>query len=635
MKLKETGFYILSAAICFAAFYVLADMRHADPSVPLYYNLEKDYTAHQTFFWNFAETGSATIAPRLGAPDISDSRRFPINSVDRFEWLLVGALKYISTDFAFLLNTYYILTYIFSCLTAAFVFRLVGLSRPAALAGGLLFAFQPYHWFQSVGHLFISSYYMVPLLSLITLWITFQDDSHFICWKPGTRTRNPEKPVWKQELFNVRFSPVQCRAAIAFVTIVIASSTGSMYYLLMSVILWFFVGVHSIAIRPAMNRVYDLVSLIGFSLFACIMQLIPTFLYTIQNHIPPLKRSADVTGFDLFWAFFPSIGHRSMLFRKFVTMGRFYNHPEDQIFYALTEKSFTALGVIGAAGLTLILLSAWIRRPETGRLKLLKNIPTITIIGIFISTTNGINRIFAYLPSFPIRAWNRFSIILAFYSLLVLVSLYEELQDRLKSNGKILLSRLAIGFLGIVTLFGLWDQSPSIWIPEHETASKRWHEDKEFVENLESSLPAQAMIFNLPVSHYPEGIGNQKSHLTSKRLHWSFGAYREGEYLSDSAKWQLDLVEQTGPEIIAGLQKKGFSGILIEDDPHKKLILNSDYKTRQDLYDLDLRYRVLQIEKLDVIEAKIKDAGLKPAMINHRGDWRYYAITPDPDSKTN
>lgn len=634
INFKTIAYYLLCAILCLISFYILADMKQADPSVPLYYNLDKDYTAHQTFFWNFSETGSATIAPRLGAPDQSDSRRFPIDSVDRFEWIIIGFLKLFSTDFVFLINTFYILTFLFSSLVATFAFRVLGINNAGALAGGLLFAFQPYHWFQSVGHIFISSYFMVPLLCVITIWLTMQDNDHFIFWKQKHPESAHETRSWKT-LFSVQFCPFQNRAMLASVTIVLASGTGSMYYLLMSSVLWCFVAARAFAIRPYINRIYDVVSLVGISLCACILQLLPTFQYISQNQIPPLKRSADVTGFDLFWSFFPSIGHRSMLLRKFVSFGRYYNQPEDQIFYALGEKAFSALGFIGAAGLCMILIAAWLRPPETGRLKILKNLSTIVLIGIFLATTNGINRVIAYIPSFPIRAWNRFSICLAFFALLAVLSFYEEIQDRLRSRSSNWISRLLAGLLGLITLFGLWDQSPSIWIPDHKTASQRWHSDQRFISELESGLPANAMIFNLPLSSYPEGIGHTKSHLASKSLRWSFGAYGEGEYLSDSALWQKEIMKLSGPEIVDVLRKKGFSGILVEDDPQMSMVLNRDNKERIDTLDLELRFRLVGIETLKESEAKFIAAGLKPSLVNDRGDWRYYAIPLEPKNQNS
>src|SRR5262249_35020786 len=45
------------------------------------------------------------------------------------------------------------------------------LSYGPALAGSLLFAFLPYHFGRGEAHLFLSAYYLVPLMVLVVLWL--------------------------------------------------------------------------------------------------------------------------------------------------------------------------------------------------------------------------------------------------------------------------------------------------------------------------------------------------------------------------------------------------------------------------------------------------------------------------------
>ncbi|MFM1801741.1 MAG: hypothetical protein RJA81_1093 [Planctomycetota bacterium] len=628
MSLRNFFCYPIVLLLTLIAFFILGDMRNADYKVPFYYNLNKDFILHETYFWNFVETGSATLAPRLGAPDNSDSRRFPIDSVDRFDWLIVKLLKAISHDFVFLINTYYLWTYVACSLSALFTFRLLGFGRSTSIIGALLFSFQPYHWFQSVGHLFLSSYYMVPLLGLITIWLV-SDENNGIFWKQSN-LEEPHTQNHIRSIFRIKIDLLNFKSVISIITIIIASGTGSMYYLLMCVILWFFVGIHHVSSNRKYFRLFDVISLIGLSLFVCIMQLLPTLLYLRINRIPSISRSAaDVSenSLDLFWLFLPSVGHRSNLLRKFVTFGNYFNEPSDHLIYPLGEKCFSSLGFTVGFGLVIILISAWLCLKDKMLMKRMNSLIPIVVIGIFISTTNGINRLMAYIPSFPVRAWNRFSIFLAFFAIVAILCILEELRMRLFKRGLNKDKFLYYCIVMALTCFGLWDQSPSIWIPNHTEAIQRWYSDKAFVDELEDSLPKGSLVFNLPLSSYPEGIGHPKAHLHSSKLHWSFGAYKGSGFSSESAKWQSDVLQLPGDELLNTLRIKGFSGIIVEDDPQKSEILRESQQNRIDSMDFELRYRMSALLELDKIEKKIQSTGLKPVRVNDRGDWRYYSLS--------
>ncbi|MFM7130017.1 MAG: hypothetical protein ACKO0V_11735, partial [bacterium] len=571
--------------------------------------------------------GSPVRTQRLGSPGLSDSRRFPIDSVDRWEWLLLSGLKKFTGNYVHLLNGFYLLTFIMPTISAFIAFRLMGLSRLSTVSASLLFAFQPYHWFQSIGHLFLSSYFMVPMLGLMTLWIARSDENdHIFCVSKTDKPFHQIRSI--RELFQVRFRPFNYRAAIVIISAVIASGTGSMYYLLMAMVLWFFVGFWQIFRSGKAGHFFDLVFLETISLACCIIQLLPSLYYLWLNHIPAIKRSADhVSGssLDLFWLFLPSIGHRSLFLRKFVTFGQYYNHPSDHIVYPLSEKCFTSLGMIGAAGLSLILICTWLNLNFSRRLLVIKSIGSITIIGIIISTTNGVNRLFAYIPGFPVRAWCRFSIFLAFFSLFVAFVFMDEINDQLSKRFS-KHNRIFSVFIVLITLFGLWDQSPSIWIPAHQESRKLWLEDTEFISKIESVESTDSMIFNLPITGYPEGIGYNRSHLLSKKLKWSFGAYRESGYMSDPAKWQDELLKLPPEEMVRELARKGFAGILVEDDPLRDRIKEFFSQNSINLLDYELRMRHQNMKELESLELKLKHAGLKLFSVNSRGDWRYYRI---------
>src|SRR5262249_15228718 len=82
------------------------------------------------------------------------------------------------------MNLYFLLTFPLATLLALVVFRRFNLGYFPSVVGGLLFAFTPYHFFRGEGHLFLSAYYLIPLVIMIALrvcqgwnpWVSQADD---------------------------------------------------------------------------------------------------------------------------------------------------------------------------------------------------------------------------------------------------------------------------------------------------------------------------------------------------------------------------------------------------------------------------------------------------------------------------
>jgi phosphoglycerol transferase len=92
--------------------------------------------------------------------------------------------------------------------------------------------------------------------------------------------------------------------------------------------------------------------------------------------------------------------------------------------------------------------------------------------------------------------------------------------------------------------------------------------DAAFVATLERTLPADAMVFQLPFISFPEGDGAERTggydhfipYLYSKTLRWSFGAVRGRE----GAIWQQAVASRSGAALAEGLKSSGFAAIWID-----------------------------------------------------------------------
>src|SRR5205085_2792090 len=109
--------------------------------------------------------------PELGAPFGADMYDFPM--ADSFQFLIVKFLALFTSDHFLIYNIYFLATFPLTTLITLFVLRHFRIQDGPALAASLLYTFLPYHFYKGfVGHLFLSAYYVVPLIGMVMLWLS-------------------------------------------------------------------------------------------------------------------------------------------------------------------------------------------------------------------------------------------------------------------------------------------------------------------------------------------------------------------------------------------------------------------------------------------------------------------------------
>ncbi len=68
-------------------------------------------------------------------------------------------------------NIFYLAGYSAVGVATAFVLRHLHVSRLSSLGVAVLFALLPYHYMRGEGHLFLSMYWIIPLLLLVLVWL--------------------------------------------------------------------------------------------------------------------------------------------------------------------------------------------------------------------------------------------------------------------------------------------------------------------------------------------------------------------------------------------------------------------------------------------------------------------------------
>jgi phosphoglycerol transferase len=120
--------------------------------------------------------------------------------------------------------------------------------------------------------------------------------------------------------------------------------------------------------------------------------------------------------------------------------------------------------------------------------------------------------------------------------------------------------------LGLI--LGFLDQTTRWYVPAYAPTKVEFLSDKEFIDHIESSVPAGAMIFQLPHIPFPEHPRVQKmidydhfrGYVHSKKLRWSYGTIKN----HDADRVQQEVASLPVAQLVEALAFGGFSGIYVD-----------------------------------------------------------------------
>lgn len=203
---------------------------HADLAVPFGYFADGKLTQH--IVKGIVEHGWWWTNPDLGAPFGQQSYDAPLFAGDTLHLLAIKALSLGSGNAAVLLNAYYLLSFPLAALSAFLVLRALGLTRPVALTCATLFALAPYHFIRGEAHIFLASYWAVPVGAYLVLAVL--GDRPLFVRRADARGR---AAAWAT------------RRSAATVALCVLAAMGGLYYAVFTVALVAAAGILSAAIR--------------------------------------------------------------------------------------------------------------------------------------------------------------------------------------------------------------------------------------------------------------------------------------------------------------------------------------------------------------------------------------------------
>lgn len=487
-------------------------------------------------------------------------------SADSLHYILIKIISLFHPSYAWAVNVYYLATFPLTAISALFVFRKFNISYPSSIVGSLLYTFLPYHFMRGENHLFLASYYMIPLIVMVILWIYLDDDPLFFKYIQGGKN------------LKLYLSP---KAWVCIIICLITASAG-VYYAFFACIFLLVIGISACISHNDAHRLVAACILIAIISFGVIGNMAPNLLYEYQNGKNMLVAQrypleTETYGLKISQLLLPISGHRVPLLSR---LKNIYNMQAPLV----NENDTASLGVIGSLGFLLLLGWPFYRLssksiPYNQKISdMVNSLSILNLSALLYGTIGGFGVLFSLIVSSEIRALNRISVYIAFFSIISLFSFLEFLY--IKYCRSIRWKSLYILILGIILIVGVLDQTNNSFILSYKNTENEYLNDEHFVNEIESSVPKGAMIFQLPYVPFPENppvykmtdYDLFKGYLHSNTLKWSYGTMKG----RDGDLWQQKVTALPTDKMLEELSFAGFSGIYLDSYGYSDMGINME-----------------------------------------------------------
>lgn len=501
-------------------------------TTPIQYSGDALFFAHMA---SLLQDGWINVSLRDGYPFGSELYDFPTSDSGNF-FIIKLLMQVVKSPFT-ANNLFYLLSYPFIFVVSALVFRGIGLRSYWSYAAAALFTFLPFHQMR-FGHLLYTMYFTIPLLFYVGYKAASGET--FLPYRSGKHTR----------LF------VEC-------VILAALASFGVYNAAFAVILVAFGGVFHAVSQRRYQTLLHVIPWILAIVAGVLINLLPNILHwSFYGKSPEVAHrdpgASEIYGLKFIQLLTPIPNH---FLNSLAVMGKTYNATAPLV----NENITAALGLAGSVGLFIagvVLLQSFVTINADRR----QNIITfLLIVLLFFGTIGGGGAIFAYTVSPLIRGWNRISPFIGFAAIALLFLQIQSYEAKWSFARHIGWAAPVVAV--ILVLIGIADQTG--WrcdkcLEDNRVALAR---DRDFIERIESIVPPDSAIYQLPYQAFPESGGPNSlvayDHFVltanSAALKSSYGVMHS--YPGD--KFYRELGKRPLREQVEVLRRLGFRGLWI------------------------------------------------------------------------
>jgi phosphoglycerol transferase len=406
--IKSIVLYPLAIVLSLLILSLVIKLWQADLAVPFVYGADAVFSS--ALIKGIIDNGWILHNSFLGAPFASSMYDFP-TSDNVIIFVLVKFISLFTSNFAIILNLVYILTYILTPVTTLYVLRKFGVSKINSLIFGLLYTFLSYHLYRGEGHFFLSIYFQVPLIIMVTLQLHSDDD--FLLNKSSSQE-------FKKIILNKK-------SIIAVLICLLVSGTG-VYYAFFGCFFLLLAGISASLAKKKATILFSSMLLVAVIVFGLLINYSPNFALWNQygvnaevKHKNPVQ--SEIYGLKITQLLLPVSGHH---------INYLANNKAKYNTYAplVNENDSVSLGIVGSVGFVFLIAYKLFVRVKDPKYELYKILSNLNLAGVLLATIGGFGTLFALIFLPEIRAYNRIVVYIAFFSLFTFALLIDEATKR-------------------------------------------------------------------------------------------------------------------------------------------------------------------------------------------------------------
>ena len=485
--------YVITFIVTTVATITSHELWNAKLNVP--FNYTGDAIPTGAHFKTVAEQGWYEYQPLLGAPTGQTYHDFP--TADNLNFMFARVLGFVTPDWPTAMNLYYLLGFPLAALAAVWLVRRLSISRTFSVVLGTLFALAPYHFIRGEGHLWLSSYFVIPL-SIAVVMDVIQG-----------------KPIWGLREGGPRWLRWASRRTVLTLAILALTGTAQSYYAIFFLVLLAFAGIVRLIRSGEWGRFWGAAISGGVAVIVMLINMSPDMIYSLVNGANPAGFArghieAEIYALKLTQLLLPWPGHRIGFLRSI--------REQYDAHYPLISES-PALGAAAALGLVALFLilafmaATWGGRrartlTATPQFQVLGQLAALTFVAFLFSTVGGLSTLISFVTT-ALRGWNRMSIVIALLCLaavgILLDAMVRAIQRRIPRLG--VRRAFTWGLAGVLLVAGYVDQTPPDYSASFPATIERFEGDSTWFAEVEASVPAGSMIVQLPYEPFPESLG--------------------------------------------------------------------------------------------------------------------------------
>ncbi|MFT5875564.1 MAG: hypothetical protein ACI8WT_004557 [Clostridium sp.] len=493
---------------------------------------------------NMLKTGSMWQGIQLGAPFNFELYDFPAlaNLIITVPLFLFGNLFNSSVIGMFIIM---IFAFPITAVLSYYAIRQFKIQNIISMIGAIVFAFIPFKLMRNWSHFsYGNSLLVIPIAVTLLYWL-YEDKELLVITKDMFK--------YKKNILTVLF--------------IVVIGIGEVYF---AYFFCFFVAVTTlIMLLNDKDRILNIKK--GFTMvvgiiLTVIINLSPSIINSLRGlgtTEPPIRSAVEteIYGLKLMHLFLPpntGINFLDSAFNKYVST-TIYNN----------ENTTAFLGIFGCIGFFILLIGLLSNGFFKKREKEIKFLSKLNIGALLLSSIGGFSFLISEFILSSVRAYNRISVFIAFFSVLALCIVSSML---IEYSNKIIYKRIiivCIGFIGFISIIFNGATNSCLTTKNIYGYAKNNEYIYDFIKEIEGQVSENAMIYEMPYYKFPEsppqnGMSDYSLSLpyvySNNNLRWSYGLYK-GTF---GDLWHRATAQLPMQDRIMKLSDVGFEGIYID-----------------------------------------------------------------------